>query len=650
MGDRKAREDLGIYISDLREKKGYALEQVCEGLCTAQQLSRYERGEKAVSKLLQDALLERLGAGAEDYEHYLNYKDYDHWEMRQRILYRIQRGKTEGAKQLLADYHSRYVGDAAGSRKVADRLEYQFYLSMLAQVRGQEGADREELHTLLETAVGLTMPGLWEKPLAGRVFSFKELNLVLEAEQVREGGSRPEHYREVISYIEASGADALGLAKIYPKAVYLLCRCSVPGDGLPEETLLELCNHGVEILREGNRMYYLWELLDLREHYLGRILGKAGEEEAGREEREDGEDGKERMQEGLACLRRENAAWKKALENVYAQYQVPRETSSYCYLYMEKGVFCINDVIRIRRRMLGMSRKELWEGICDKKTLERLENRKSNPHRWEVEELFRRLGLAGTLTRTELITESQEARHLMTRLGQYVNNREAEKAEAILAQVKNMVSVDMKWNRQTLMRQEVNIQEELQKINRETYCRRMQEALELTLPFQAFLQEGEKHLSHEEQACIQNLMQGMDKEREEFRICLERFEEMYRPVAEGELLGTMSMVYGLVMGYVASELGNLGEYDRSDWYNDKKIEEDLYSRRLTSIADGLYCRWWNHEQRKKRGIPTDRELDGEEELTDCIWFCRLGRQTHDESFLEEKLRQLSEKKQMSEDI
>ncbi len=407
---------------------------------------------------------------------------------------------------------------------------------------------------------------------------------------------------------------------------------------MPEETLLELCNHGVEILREGNRMYYLWELLDLREHYLGRILGKAAED------REGGISGE------LVCLSQENAAWKKALENVYAQYQVPRETSSYCYLYMEKGVFCSNDVIRIRRRMLGMSRKELREGICDKKTLERLENRKSNPHRWEVEELFRRLGLAGTLTRTELITESQEARHLMTRLGQYVNNREAEKAEAVLAQVKNMVSVDMKWNRQTLMRQEVNIQEELQKINRETYCRRMQEALELTLPFQAFLQEGEKHLSHEEQACIQNLMQGMDKEREEFRICLERFEEMYRPVAEGELLGTMSMVYGLVMGYVASELGNLGEYDRSDWYNDKKIEEDLYSRRLTSIADGLYCRWWNHEQRKKRGIPTDRELDGEEELTDCIWFCRLGRQTHDESFLEEKLRQLSEKKQMSEDI
>lgn len=638
MKDRKAREDFGIYISDLREKRGYALEQVCEGLCTSQQLSRYERGEKAVSRLLQDALLERLGAGAEDYEHYLNYKDYDHWEMRQRILSRIQRGNVEGAKQLLVDYQGRYVGDAAGSRKVADRLEYQFYLSMLAQIRALEGADREELCMLLETAVGLTVPELWEKPLAGRVLSFKELNLVLEAEQYQEGGARPEHYREVMSYVETSRADALGRAKIFPKAVYFLCRCSVPGDGMPEEILLEFCSHAVEILRDGNRMYYLWELLDLREHYLGRILEKAAED------REGGISGE------LVCLSQENAAWKKALENVYAQYQVPRETSSYCYLYMEKGVFCSNDVIRIRRRMLGMSRKELREGICDKKTLERLENRKSNPHRWEVEELFRRLGLAGTLIRTELITESQEARHLMTRLGQYVNNREAEKAEAVLAQVKNMVSVDMKWNRQTLMRQEVNIQEELQKINRETYCRRMQEALELTLPFQAFLQEGEKHLSHEEQACIQNLMQGMDKEREEFRICLERFEEMYRPVAEGELLGTMSMVYGLVMGYVASELGNLGEYDRSDWYNDKKIEEDLYSRRLTSIADGLYCRWWNHEQRKKRGIPTDRELDGEEELTDCIWFCRLGRQTHDESFLEEKLRQLSEKKQMSEDI
>lgn len=168
MEDRKFRKAFGTYISNLRKKRGYSLEQVCEGLCTAQQLSKFERGEKTVSKLLQDALLERLGIGAEDYEHYLNIKDYDHWKMRQRILYRIQRRNTAEARMLLNEYYSQYVGEIADSKKVPDRLEYQFYLSMQAQIRAQEGAGRDELRTLLKTALGLTVPWLWKTPPVGK--------------------------------------------------------------------------------------------------------------------------------------------------------------------------------------------------------------------------------------------------------------------------------------------------------------------------------------------------------------------------------------------------------------------------------------------------------------------------------------------------
>lgn len=98
MASRKDKEALGAYIKNLREKKGFSLDQVCEGLCTSQQLSKLEKGEKATSKLLQDALLERLGVGAEDYEQYLSPEDYDRWEMRQRILHRIIWAQTEPAR------------------------------------------------------------------------------------------------------------------------------------------------------------------------------------------------------------------------------------------------------------------------------------------------------------------------------------------------------------------------------------------------------------------------------------------------------------------------------------------------------------------------------------------------------------------------
>ena len=91
---RTEREAFGAYISDLRDGRGYALEQVCEGLCTAQRLFQLETGKQSAGKLLQDAILERLGVGAEDYEHFLHYEEYGKWEMRQRILHRISCGKA----------------------------------------------------------------------------------------------------------------------------------------------------------------------------------------------------------------------------------------------------------------------------------------------------------------------------------------------------------------------------------------------------------------------------------------------------------------------------------------------------------------------------------------------------------------------------
>ena len=74
MRDAKERKHFGAYINKLRLQLGFQLEQTGDGLCTEQMLSYLENGKKTAPKLLQDALLERLGVGAEDYEHYLDYR------------------------------------------------------------------------------------------------------------------------------------------------------------------------------------------------------------------------------------------------------------------------------------------------------------------------------------------------------------------------------------------------------------------------------------------------------------------------------------------------------------------------------------------------------------------------------------------------
>ncbi len=591
---RTEREAFGAYISDLRDGRGYALEQVCEGLCTAQRLFQLETGKQSAGKLLQDAILERLGVGAEDYEHYLHYEEYGKWEMRQRILHRISCGKAAWAKELLEEYCRLYGGNRGSGKAVGDRLERQFYLGMWAQIRRMEGAGEAEMRAILEEAVQLTVPGLWEKPLRGRVLSLKEWNLILEAERYKEGGGEEIHYREIMACLETAALDSVGVAKIYPKAVCFLRGCIAEKDEAVEAELFACCNRAVEILRNASRMYYLWELLELREQYLKHRMGDSPEAGLVSCDR-DGENNRF-VNADFPGIYTENAGWKKALEDVYADYGIQKETFHYCYLYLEKGVSCISDVIRIRRRMLGIKAEELCEGICDIKTLRRLENRKRATQRAIVEQLFERLRLPGEMTRTELVTDSPEARQMMELLRHYGNERETEKAGVLLAGIKRLVTTEIRCNQQALMRKEINLRKGRGEITGEEYCRQMRAVLELTLPFDVFLQEGEKYLTHEEQACIQNMMQVMDRDSREFKICVERFEEMYRPVAEGELLGTMSGIYGLIMGYVESELGNQGKLDKADWYNEVMVREELRSRRLASLATRLYDRWWNYAE------------------------------------------------------
>ena len=91
------------------------------------------------------------------------------------------------------------------------------------------------------------------------------------------------------------------------------------------------------------------------------------------------------------------------------------------------------------------------------------------------------------------------------------------------------------------------------------------------------------------------------------------------------------------MGGVASELGNIGEYDRSDEISLKIITECLYQRRSFGVPGGIYNLMWNNEQRQKEGIPLQRQCNPEEALKHCIIFSKLGAEKHKEEFYNRKL-------------
>lgn len=629
MGDRKKAKQFHQFINELRVKRDISMERLCEGLCSRRMVCYLERGERAPDKLLQDRILERLGVGAEDYEYFLFYDEYDRWEARQRILHNITWENRERAKRLLHNYRMTY--------DMNNPLERQFCLSMQAQIQRCQGESPEALGRLFEEAVRLTVPNLGNKTLSKLALSLKELNLILEAEQYRQEGERPQQYQEIADYILSNGFDGTSVAKLYPKAVYFLYRSVEKGTDpdwrklWTDNKLLSHCNRALAILREHLRMYYLWEILDMREKLLERISQKPTLQ------------WEPKRAASLAALCLENIQWKKALEKTYSEFQVSKETFEYCYLYVVRGVSCINDVVRIRRKMFGMSRKELCDGICDIATLRRLEQRKTATHREIAEKLFQRLGLSTEFARSNLVTASYEAKQMMMQLRKYVNERKWDDARMLQEQIESLIAMDIPSNRQVMMRQEATFCWYSGEISRDEYLSRMRAALELTLPYKIFYSEGEKYLTNEEQVCIQNMMQVLDEASDEYAVCAENLETLYLPYAENELLEAVANLYEFVMGNIGSWRGNRGDFDRSDQYNTTILLGCLHFRRTEIIARSLYGRWWNYYARKEQGIPTNEILDDMGELTRCISFSQLSKQHRFEQFLQKKLAGLVQK-------
>lgn len=370
-------------MMELRNKKKVSIEQLCEGLCSPRMAWYLEKGEREPDIMLQERLLERLGKETDDYKCYIPCCDYVRWEARQNIAHEIISEEIEEAERLLEKYYNMY--------NMEDKLEKQFYLSMLALIRQCQNQDMEMQQALFWEAVSLTVPSLDKKPLNELLLSVKEINLLLEAEHCKGEYQRTSFYQEILEYLDKGLFDSGGMAKIYPKAVYFLCQSVIAKPAknqkyLSVDKMLALCNRALAYLHGQIQMHYLYEILDMRE----RLLNILGQQLRSRSEY--------RRAESLNSMQRKNTQWKQVLDMIYGEFHVQKRAYEYCYLYIKKNVFCLNDAVRIRREALKMSQEELADGICSLTTLRRLEGKKTKPHKAIAQELFERLGLSAELT------------------------------------------------------------------------------------------------------------------------------------------------------------------------------------------------------------------------------------------------------------
>lgn len=566
-------------LKEQMKKIEISVEDLCEGLCSQSMFARICSGERSADKLLRERLMQRLGLSDTRNESFLFRDEYEEWKLRQQILNAINREQFHRAEELLQKYKS--------SVSMNNNLEQQFCMVMEMQILIGQGGGTDQVEERIERALKLTVPNIDTKPLHQLLLSEQEMDLVLEYVRY----SQPEYLlqccQELLEYIKRSIADEYIQAKIIPKIVYYQCMAGQAKEAPDWDMLLRNCNEAIACLRDTQRLYYFWELLGEREKLYEHFINKTSVE------------GENTHKEVFVRMQEENALWKQTLEEMYRDCGVSPAMKNSCYLYLQKDVFCLNEIIYKRRNMLGLTRKELCEGICSEKTIIRVEMTTGKMQMPIARQILRRLGLSGERQRVDVVTSNPEALKLVKDIATYGYNREYGKEQEALEKLEKMISMEESINRQYVKRKNVLLMRNRGEISGDKVLEGLIEALEYTISLDSIENANDLCLTKGERTCLMNLARSHG--RNELNMYHKILWKLCKQYEETDEIAQNLSMYEFIMAHIASVLGNEARYEESNAISRIILRENALARRFGNIADGIYNMAYNY----KAQCPTD---------------------------------------------
>ena len=593
--------DFPTLVRKAREIQNITLEDLCEGICSFSMIGRIERGERFPDKELRDRILARLGVCSDGYENFLFYEDYLVWKRKQGIVNAIEKSNYETAENLLKYYDE---------TDETDKLGKQFELVMRAQMMQKRHEPPDLIAQMCEKAVKLTVPEIDERAVGELCLSVHELDMLLEYTKYCHSEKLASRCEEILTYIKSDMFDIYSYVKIYPKVVYYLYISTL--EAVRDWTrTLKLCNDGIEQLRTAGRMYYLWELLEIKKEGMTKLYHKVGDSK--------GAITKQTLENSIHTT----AEWLEALDFVHNLCGTHRRMESSCYLYQQKEAYCISDVIRRRREMLGLTKKKLCEGICSEKTIGRLEANKTKPHIEVVRLLFEKMNLSGEYQRWQVVTDDVRAFTIVNEIMRCNNNQEFNKTEKLLSELSQYICKESAINKQYKERIEVIIKQRQGKISIEEAIEQLIKILEYTLPYEAVIKDGTKYLTNVEMQIVLDIAIniGMSNMNEVFEVLLKLCEQM--EVDEG--ISEHIAAWETIMINIANVYGEMAEYSKSNSVCYQIIQEDVHCYRMNLLEFIIYNIAWNEGEKRKKNIPVEKGYEEGRYINNCIALCQINK-------------------------
>ena len=576
---------MGRFIGQLRDYEGVSLQQLAHGLCSIPYLNRIENGEREIGKQLTDTFFQRLGKPAELFERILDWDEFQQWQKRQEIITHLNNGDIAAARASTTEY----------STTAKEILDQQFLAIVELDCCALEGATSSQLLPMVDSALKLTQPTFEADPVDTLLLSRNEGRLFFAHLKLREEleglDTVAQEYHALWRYFFNRRYESRERVYILPYIALRMIENDYASGCF--SSALTLCENTLEELTKEYRLYAYAELLEWKQ----RLYDATGNSDRTPE---------------------------KLFSHLKSLMEYAPEQVSLLVPCEELGnVYCLNHVIRDRRKLLGISQEDLSDGICAPHTLSRIENHGGKIQRKNRRLLLQRVNMSGERYDYEVITDRYEDYLLRSELDRATTAEDWNRSHSLLTILWERCA-DTPTNRQYFLKKEAIIRLSLkeghpEKISREEFTKKLEDALHITLPLD--IDKIDTYpactLSINEILGLLPLASCYEKLRM-YQKCLSVHLFLRRCLeCSGADASLYADLYIHVEVGIASVLGSLGRYNESSIIINKCLKLMMQNRRSLVLTRCLLGKAWNLSPQLENLPPESRSI--EEQKVDTMF-------------------------------
>ncbi len=571
---------LRLIQQECKEQK-FRRKKLCYGICSLPHLSQNTRDNVELDKLMLEAIMQRLGISTRRYMFILRDSEYSYFELREQTRNYIWNDEIDKAETCIEQYLV-----AKSGKKSARHLHQQVALLLRSYVMDKKKEPYEKQLNVVREALAHTKVNLEEVDFQTYAYGEIELLLIMRGamllESMQESVSARSIYQKLYEAQKKKPYNGDEFAHIFAKVNYQMAKYSMADEDY--EKVLEITDYGIKMLAAGNKILYLWELMEL---YLMAEANLGSE--------------------GVKSSNYEVFKYYKSMKNVIGKYYKDWNADTHYPMYYERRVYSLRKMIAQRRRLLGETQESISrKNHCDYKTIERLEQGKNDTQTEIRYQLLNMLGLPPEKCYHMLVADNISVRKDYFKLIEETDRGNLKEARRLLDVLKENVDLTNNINIQAIELREFGIEQKEKKWPVDEEREKILELLSCSLPLTYLDDPNGGLLYGNEENLVRRLIKNYEKSGETDR-AIELTKRVLNGYQNPKVVGDEFI--GIYLGFanfLENMYANIGLFGLSDEIIRESLKKCIQHDFIGWMEFLLYDLVWN---RSKQGIDvTEQEI------------------------------------------